>query len=132
MVRENELRIGNYLAGLVEGTYRKVESINKFDNGYVIFHDLCITGEYPNDCTPIALTQEILEMCGFEYNNSDEDNKWMELTCGQIRFDSDESVNYSVVYIWTGKELITRVRYLHELQNLFYFLSCGKELEVKL
>lgn len=56
MIKENELRIGNWYK--VDATVLTEESFARFD-------DWQDAGNFLYDCSPIPLTPEILEKCGF-------------------------------------------------------------------
>lgn len=69
--------------------------------------------------SPIPLTPEILEGCGFE-----KENVWF---CNR-NIDIKMLDNIYEVYI---NEILTKVQSLHQLQNLYFALT-GEELTVKL
>ena len=84
------------------------------------------------DYTPIELTPDILKKCGFEnvdgwYANGDEIDvdKYkrgdFEVLCAAVG---------ELVFLYRDKEL-DHIKYLHQLQNLYYTLF-GIELQVKL
>lgn len=108
MINANELRIGN----LVE------------KNGVVYVADF-ITIRMAHNYNPIPLTPEILEKAGFEIQISQIDF-WKK---GKVYmyWDGEElSANFGHI-----EQLDVHVKYLHQLQNLFFALT-GEELTVSL
>lgn len=114
MIPANELRIGNWVKLI--GTDR-VYTIT-----FPLHNDLAEQWHTALDyIQPIPLTPEILEKCGFELYD-DENNRWSLPSVGQYHF--DEGAFY---FSTTSRD----IKYLHELQNLIYALT-KKELQVKL
>lgn len=110
MIKATELRIGNW----VDSSNGVLYQINKshFENT-----DFRIT-------KPIPLTPEILEKCGFlknGYNYKESD--------GIIDFFIDKDT--SITYYEVGNIVFCNIYYLHELQNLYRWLT-GEELKVNL
>ncbi len=87
----------------------------------------------PNACdeflSPIAITPDLLkELSGFEYHEYDNGNLWewrfddLYKAYGYLEFDDDDTLTWRG-RLWHMDEIETdfrRVRYLHELENLFY------------
>lgn len=140
-MKANELRIGNYVN--IEGDVVKVKEIYEKSIHYA-------NGEYESFATedfiqPIELTEEILLKIGFK---KDERMSSILYYLGyEINEDEYIRVRY-VIYnsnalpllritsptpiILESCELTKRgVRYLHELQNVYYLLT-NEELEVEL
>ena len=68
---------------------------------------------------PIPITEEWLLKFGFVFNA---DSKfWVDRLCVHLK-DNEFYIIYEQGRVW--------IEYIHQLQNLFYFLS-GKELELK-
>jgi hypothetical protein len=113
MIQTNELRIGNWLLD-EHGKYFNVGSIQKN------FHGVNINNKYPGLIEPIHLTNEILVQCGFENG---------VLGNFKIGYDGDDFVKqqFSVPF----EDRLLKVKYLHQLQNLYYALT-GKELSIDL
>lgn len=123
-MKSNELRIGNYIKWLHEESESIVvvnsATINTIDYGnkHPEAEDFARGLWY----TPIPLTSEILEKCGFELRD------------GYLK-------NYPLYSITSqnGKEQIQitdymslpQIKYLHQLQNLYFALT-GKELIINL
>ena len=73
--------------------------------------------------TPIPLTEEILLKCGFEKDRFGN----YSLGLFELLYNDIIGFRFSMEGQWCYEE----IKYLHQLQNLFYSL-CGKELEIKL
>ena len=153
MIAANELRIGNLVnysvngeplhPGKITGLYNTEDDSKK---GIIDYHYPLSFGH------PIPLTPEILIACGFKYFKSDGISSFEDgasdpdgvTHCWEInikRSDFVESHSISLVK-WGEQDDFTfqlergfyrqQIKYVHTLQNLFYFLSGGKELEIKL
>ena len=78
------------------------------------------------DLSPIKLTEEILLKCGFEKNN--------RIDFGELKpcftiFSFSLMIRHNSYYVdWIGGN--TEIKYLHELQNLYFALT-KKELIIK-
>lgn len=126
MIDARELRIGN----LIYGVSDRIETIVKItDGGKITTYKA--NGIYENDIddlSPIPLTPEILEKCGFKKIIADGG------AVGYYEYYDNGKYETSVLSKWgitlMGIDSI-HIKYLHQLQNLFYAL-CGKELEIKL
>jgi len=120
-VQANELRLGNYLYGVI--TPRIVKVISK--DYYTDEHD---NSTLIRDAKPIQLTEDILLKCGFErirnnYIIKVDDFLWFGLDY------EDYSLFIRDKY---GKDEIVPTRYidsLHQLQNLYFALT-GEELNI--
>jgi len=127
MIQANELRIGNLLER--DGNIIEVVRISKEN---VINYETAKekTGMHTNSgrVNPIPLTEELLLKCGFEVDDSDEDNKWLNLRYGNIVFCSDESTNFERVYLRIYNTDII-LESLHQLQNIFFALT-NQELKI--
>lgn len=128
----NELRIGNYVFDSIGNEFMIITGLS----------DTRIEADFiagPSDernerfakggkfqIVPIPLTPEILKKkCGFEYDNNyyEKDNLAMSLYLS----DSFIATSLWVPYEF---EIETKLKYLHQLQNLYFALT-GEELEVK-
>lgn len=136
-----ELMIGNVLS--YNNKYVHVTSLSlDIDDEYEEQIGFCNLGESSNESggwtrnicdklTPIPLTPEILEKCGFENKrvggvNDNEGTWWCEPLLGfRFLFEFDKKPS-SLSY---GPAGIT-IEYLHQLQNLYSALA-GKDLPVK-
>lgn len=126
MIKANEIRIGNYVS-LKCGTHVPIA-----DGGILAI------SQKRFECSPIHLTPEILEKCGFRmYCEKSIKTEWdnnprfsYQYLCKNDRFivthtpsdDADRTFR-------AANDLI--VKHLHQLQNLYWCL-CGKELEINL
>ena len=120
----NELRIGNWVIanGLYEGQEKQFKHFNDalttvfFMDGFKIGY----VGEYLKDIKPIPLTEEWLLKFGFMksmsnwYSNND---YAIELCESFIQID----IGYTTITV--------DVKYVHQLQNLYFALT-GEELEI--
>ncbi len=111
-MKANELRIGNWVKHNVSGNFFQFTSYN--------FNDLCIvlSSNPPKDLIePIPLTDEWLVKFGFD--------KRFDVYQNHLLLFNSELKNWS----WSGI-YIREIKYVHELQNL-YFILTGEELELK-
>lgn len=148
MIKANELRIGNYVIFCNERYIVSLES----------FHGIKISA-FPYE--PILLTPEILEKAGFdnavwqqlELPNNDEGSKeTLSINGGCLFLDQevehgfDNNMMYQCLKNWDTKEernncsfvqkenkiqIPASIRYLHQLQNLYFALT-GEELIINL
>jgi hypothetical protein len=121
MINANELRIGNWYLGASrqEPLQATARFIQQLDEGLI-------------NCSPIPISSEILEKCGFTRLN----NGW---NMGEHKSYMDEifslfDENYCQGELdlrLNGSDLpMPKVKYLHQLQNLYYGLT-GEELTFK-
>jgi hypothetical protein len=120
MIKVNELRIGNLVLrrGIEEDVFTLGTST--------------INGKPEHNFVPIPLTPEILEKCGFKKDDLSYDYDLTE----DIHFNDAGDVYYTY---WEGsdsrggieKKIIATVKYLHQLQNLYFALT-WKELTITL
>lgn len=123
MIQANELRLGNWVD--YKGKYYQIYdgirslSIDDLDSESLDSH---LKNIKLLDLRPIPITEEILLKCGFE-------------RLGKYTFVCDNALMQLEIDVITNKLvhsiLAIEVKYLHQLQNLYYFL-CGKELEINL
>ena len=123
MIQPTELRIGNYLNYYNQNchvmgiyNYGKIE-LGYFEESIGFIRQLDDKGIHP-----IPLTEEILLKCGFVSNSYQDryENEVIHIECNKTRGYTD---------LWI--ERMPHIKYLHQLQNLYWCL-CGKELEVNL
>jgi hypothetical protein len=117
MIEAKDLRIGNYC--LREGKMHKM-----------IAYDTLMASR-GDAYEPIALTPEILEQCGFDdglyelfantYLQLDRDNGYSVFI---RQDDTNTGGNFNFVLLKRG------IKYLHQLQNLYWCLT-GEELQLK-
>lgn len=125
-MKASELRIGNYC--YCQGEIREIFGISKdVIVQYLIDEDAYYCGF--DETKPIELTEEILLKCGFKKEvftlnmSYSTVNPYFELT---RRHFSVSKVYEKNVRFW-GNE----IKYLHQLQNLYFALT-NEELNVKL
>lgn len=132
MIKSNDLRIGNnfkyeYEVITLYGIEDKSVQILKPNmNNY--FHKIPIDW-----IEPIPLTEEILLKCGFVSKSIYDD---LELNGFKIqstvrRCDTNERSSFFLNLGEENESLNNRIDYLHQLQNLYWFLY-GKELNVNI
>lgn len=112
MIKANELRIGNWVDTVYNVPYIKITEIKEV----VICGENCKCMSY-GSLKPIPLTEEILLKCGFEKQGG----FWF--VKGDIKIEITLSRGY---FRYAG---FVRLKYLHQLQNLYFALT-GQELEV--
>lgn len=115
MINIEGLRIGNYILG-PDST-----SPERFTIDW--FHAIEINAITEEELTPISLSPEILEKCGFEATNGIEIKNYIWLV---IHCDSGEANIYNI-YKNETLQLRIECKYLHQLQNLYFALT-GEEL----
>lgn len=102
MIAANELRIGNWYVNQW-GEYEQVDA------------DLFGADNLESYPIPILLTPEILEKLGFEFDTITFSRSCFLLAEGDNGFD-----------VWIGglsKVKLNPIKYVHELQNLFYAIT---------
>ncbi len=129
MIQANELRIGNFVD--VPNKSQSPFRVDYFDDkkvyqetgsyetpgfGFVPFHPL--TWDL-SECSPIPLTPELLERCGFISNPYQD-----RYELGDIHFE------YCAIREMLWNEKFPHIKYLHQLMNLIHSIT-GTELEVK-
>ena len=123
-----ELRIGNYIFDVeVEPYFFKVEEIkDKYGNLGVVYRDGSCWSSEPEF---ISLTEDILlKIKGVSKTSK----TWYELKYSDITFRiEDGNWDEPSLDIFKKGEYITCVEYLHELQNVIYWLI-REEIEVEL
>jgi len=124
-MKTNELRIGNYLNGkqghVVVTEIRTNNSVKIHDNTSSFYVGICLT--------PIEITKEWLLKLGFEYSNFYNNYK---IKAGQyynsVKYDYEDCEwCYNNDSSDAGCYYVTSIKYVHELQNLYFALN-GEEL----
>lgn len=135
MINKTEIRLGNWVIENKNGNdcYAQIEGIKLVDaeNTNCIIETQYQTTpiEY---ISPIPLTEEILLKCGFEniykseYRNKFDHNKLL-----YIGYDFSLCEDKSMEGFRYYGKYISHIKYLHQLQNLYWCL-CGEELEINL
>jgi hypothetical protein len=113
MIPKNELRVGNYVsAGQL---------------GFVTVSE--VTSKTEELSSPITITHEILEKCGFEKTKYE--HKIEAGTYGTIYYKNGvTSLHYAIGWE-SEEEEVSHIKYLHQLQNLYFALT-GEELNINL
>lgn len=124
MIDPKQLRIGNYITfpiGL-KGKLCEVLAIN--EKQVLIKTEIDRRAWLNFDyLEPIPLTQELLEKCGFEYDQDDHGHYW---TIDEFVVELS-GIEEGIFKLEQYRTIITT---LHQLQNL-YFAITGDELEIK-
>lgn len=117
-IKVNEIRVGNRIK--IDGVIVTVDERTIFDFN----HDGRIK-------EPIELTEQVLLKCGFEKQQLDRQT-YFELKVNNTRFITDDNgkVRIGVQGFSQHEYLLLELEYLHQLQNVYYYLT-GKELEFK-
>jgi hypothetical protein len=138
-----ELRIGNYVNVLKDGQspFRidlfdyVSKGIGKF--GQIDNHKLHPTTWYLQDLQPIPLTEEWLLKFGFKRRKY-ENSYWFEKSKNKLLFLSNDinpnkgcaySTKLDHIFLHDGPSNIKKVKYVHQLQNLYFALT-GNELKL--
>ncbi len=122
-LKAQDLRIGN-LIDTPDGI-REIDDIStKRELGHSVGFKGFNVGYYLDVCKPIPITEEWLLKLGFEYNNF----SLLYSNRKQSEYDIQILDDTFVIYKY-GDEIVT-LKYIHELQNLFYAIT-GNELEMK-
>jgi hypothetical protein len=127
MISANELRIGNYVLDdkneiakiecLKTKEYVEWDGSDKEQMFFSLKGELCYTCDEVNG---VPLTSEILKQCGFENG---------KLGNFQIGYNGDDFIQAQMSVPFEDK--LIKVKYLHQLQNLFYAIM-GEELQIDL
>lgn len=120
-----ELRVGNYL--FKYGEVVKIVEIgikHKGDTNYYLRSENDNCGYWIDQFNPIPLTEEILLKCGFKKRSDGHFNMFKHsevdiIICNDFSSWQCDGINFSV----------NRIKYLHQLQNLYWCLV-GKELNI--
>lgn len=116
MIDINELRIGNHIEFLKPNGKWLLKVITP--------HSFPEIMSEPENYRPIPLTEEVLLKCGFEFDEY-----------GYTHFDTRTLFNKytvdGVLHFLIGNVSLDNMKYLHQLQNLYYHLT-QKELNIEL
>ena len=132
-MKANELMVGDLLYDKANDYYGEVTGV--IDNGEIYIDGVIA---YIDDCTPIPLTQEILEKNGFK---KCEGNEWSVFKYK----DDDHTKNALYLVLWSADELYLEIcsytsntgdfnrigiRYVHELQHALKLCGIDKTIEL--
>ncbi len=141
MIKANELRVGNYVKFIDSEEFHKVEGmVNPINNEerVIQLYGNCIPNR-EDQIYPVPLTPEVLEKCGFNkdpewwgdlisyYNRKIEGVEDIGPSI-DIRFGNEESDLEELDALFIGQQDFKRIKYLHQLQNLYFTLT-GEELD---
>jgi hypothetical protein len=126
MINATELRIGNWV------TYHGENDMPcQIDGQDILNIEYCGSG-YNEIHSPIPLTPEILERCGWIWN--EECNSFEKYPNGDARMNLqkvDVNSSYTMFNYVLKAVIVKRIHFLHQLQNIYYSLT-GEELKVEL
>lgn len=156
MINLKELRIGNYALFSCghEFIIRKVMGIVPYDSSFVIrgekyVGDKCLcTYDLYDRINPIPLTEDILLKCGFEKGINDDYDIIYDFDKSGVYYCDQITITYNTfdccIYILqqfsdendevhcnNSAKIARDIKYLHDLQNLFYDLT-KTELNIQL
>lgn len=115
-MKVNELRVGNW-------TNNNVENV-KLSKKDLIF---LLTNDNEHFANPIPLTEEWLIKFGFE----EDDDDYLKSITESLDLQVNIKRNRIVLEGYDGVNFLEiKPQYVHQLQNLFYYL-CGEELQIK-
>ena len=125
MIDIKELRIGNWIwSDDINMPYQLI------DFGMVV-----VQRSFEN-CSPINITNEILEKCGFVEIDSFDGGTMDTLQLGKFNIQTScyiDSVPWINIYFPNGDgsntHLQKEIKYLHQLQNIYFYLT-GLELDI--
>lgn len=132
MIKANELRIGNFLKDQQSGEILIVDELTATGIATIVLD----RSKYPLkegwQAVPIPLTPEELEKCGFENKLSIAGfpTGLYQKNGLDIGYSGDDIVLDQYSARFKSEGLFVKVKYLHQLQNLYYALT-GEELEYK-
>ena len=116
-IKASELRIGNYVDYYKNGQVSKIKAL---EFGYCHLSDASSI-EY-NLLSGVPLSEEILLNCGFEEVD-------FAGGCYEKEYLTIDTSDFNCCYKRDWLEI--KIKYLHQLQNLFYILT-NQELEINL
>ncbi len=130
-LKASELRIGNLVQSspIHENKLKRIKHIHTQHEQEVVFYEGDHIGDFIKDISGITLSAQLLEKCGF----------WMTfyktlrlslINGNAIEFNCESAECY-LVFDDTKKTTLEQVKYLHQIQNL-YFALLGKELAITL
>ena len=136
MIKSNELRIGNWVNIFRTPKDKsmspfKIEEIYKWDmdDKYYVIVDSTFSVNIDTGIEPIPLTEEMLLKCGFEQLSIGDGYNYI-LSINGFGWSVNLKSN-DVGFDFLEYQSITKVKHLHQLQNLYHSLT-GEELEIKL
>ena len=127
MIKANELRVGNFYDWRQDDTYYGIDTITCITNDSVLNQNSMIIPF--EQMQPIPLTEEWLLKFGLEQHvelifsrekkSEFAVKKWINTSLRKVEW-----------IVFFGMTMIRNIKYVHELQNLYFALT-GEELEIK-
>ena len=115
MIKANELRIGNYVFDNLKQWIIQMHSANGILN----------VEQKPSEYNPVEITEEILLKLGFKCEEKTRENIY-RLNIFEYAT-SCKTIDLEIDYFDNHATFTTDIKYVHQLQNLFFFLT-GEEL----
>ena len=124
-MKATELRIGNYYQYASDRgiTYTQVQEIKRNQFGLLSDFD----GTNFEICKPIVLTDEWLLRFGFKYSLKLDD--FMFKDQNDVFEIQPYKKGFLNLVIWHDNEILQEIKYVHQLQNLYFALT-GEELSL--
>jgi hypothetical protein len=128
MIKANELRIGNWVmfSLLNNPPPDFINKLAKVDAQDIRYIQEDVHSDYM-EWNPIPLSPEILEKAGGIKQTHDESEYWFKKDFGLRYLDYAPAIILIIGY----ERKHVNLKYLHQLQNLFYSLT-GEELNIEL
>lgn len=129
MIKAEDLRIGNCVQIPFNENYpneKLTVRVKCIDFDFLLPEYLLVNGYDVAKCDGVPLTPEILEKCGFERRNHDGDDSVTWYALDHAKFDfytADITKDKGYLIIELEQVEIRRCNYLHEFQNIYYFLT---------
>ncbi len=118
-MKANELRIGNYIIPITSDGF-------KLEQRPIHAREFWLSSNEPDKAEPIPLTEEWLIKFGFKKRLDDQYSDFKKVCVGILSDSFYVGVHFGYEYY----EYITKVKYVHQLQNLYFALT-GEELILK-
>lgn len=128
-MKREELRVGNHVYGVSD----RIEQINEIHSAYVetSFRGGLLHYSKYEDITPVELTNELLQRCGFNYSRPSSTVLMLNISDAGEDYHCTLQVSGSGIQICRSGigAICPPIFHLHELQNL-YFMLTKKELTI--
>jgi predicted lipoprotein len=138
-MKSNELRLGNYIMYSDGGEIGQVIEIDRY--GQVAIDLDCELMDLRKYYSPVILTPEILEKCGFVVDGNFDNHSVDYHRLGSIHLQMMNYDGHECYYTWRDnviqdklgdkKQHSLQVQHLHQLQNLYFALT-QTELTIQL
>lgn len=123
MITPNDLRIGNWLEHKFSDKQFQVEGLG----GDLIFNEKLtpLGGVHMSAYSPIPLTPEILEKCGFEITGDFKKNITCDFKSKKLWNGAQVNIysRHKRFYYWMNETYNIELKSLHQLMNLYFALT---------